>query len=370
MSKNLSLLNGGSGKIGEIVLQRHHVQRVRKREIKNPRTFGQIAARVVTATMTGMLVGLKGVVDHSFENVPYGAKSLAHFRKLNAKNLMALAKEDLEKQVYECEGAFLPKGFIGCLPNEVIVSQGSLPYDHSYLPWFDPNEGNNGQLKMMSGVTSVDITGMTVAEWLWEFWGLRPGQQLTWIFIGSDSTGLVYTSPGYIDSDTSQLNRALHRPAVKIMRMVIKEEKDFTYKNIRTQPDINWFLGSELYGAIDWNKTDSRFADILLASGQYTWTPDDDQDPTQISMAMSYVQAVIVPREFREECYAAAGIVSEQEGGKWRRTTSKLIRTEAQRYFNNEGENLSPVQGLDISDAIDSWYTSSLAQSDRYLNEG
>ena len=370
MSKNLSLLNGGSGKIGEIVLQRNQVQRVRKREIKNPRTYGQIAARVVTATMTGMLGGLKGIVNHSFENVPYGGKSLAHFRKLNAKGLMAVAKKDLGKPVYECEGAFLPKGFIGCLPNEVIVSQGSLPYDNAYLPWFDANQGNNGQLKMMAGVTSVDITGMTVAEWLWEFWGLRPGQQLTWIFIGSDRNDPVYTSPGYIDSDTSQLNRALRRPAVKIMRMVIKEEKDFTYKTIRTQPDINWFLGNELYGAIDWSKTDLRFADILLASGQYTWTPDDEQDPTQISMAMAYVRATLVPYEWREECYAAAGIVSEQEGGKWRRTTSKLIHTEAQRYALYEGENLSPIQGLDISDAIESWYTSSLAESDRYLNEG
>lgn len=368
MAKNLNLINGGSGKIGELVLQRNKVQRVRKREIANPRTRGQIAARVVTATMTGIMAGLKGVVDHSFENVQYGAKSLAHFRKLNAKSLMATAKEDLGKEIIECAGAFLPKGVGGCLPNDIIVSQGSLPYDNAYLPFFDANAGDYGVLKMMAGVVSLDITGMTMSEWLWEFWGLRPGQQLTWIFVGTDDDEQFYFAPGY--DENGPMNRAMFKPRVKIMRLVIKEEKDFTYKNITTQSDLGYFLGNELYGAIDWSKTDNRFADILLASGQYTWTPDDDDNPTQITMAMDPVSADLVPSGWYPEVYAAAGIVSEQEGGKWRRTTSHLILSEYQRAHTYDDERVSARQGLNIHDAIDSWLSSSLADSDRYLNEG
>lgn len=373
MAKDLGLISNGRKKLGNVVLQRNNVQRQRVYNIRNPKTRGQIAARVVTATLTGMAAGLKCIVDHSFETVPYGAKSLAHFRKLNAKTLMAKAKEELSKPTIDCNGAFLPKGFSGVLPNEVIISSGSLPYNNAYLPYFYPNESSIGSLNMMAGVESVDITGMSMSEWIWYFFGLRPGQQLTWVLVGTDKPETpVYESGGYDADDYGTQNRSLHHPAVKICRLVIKEAKDFTYPNVNINLGLNGFLGNDVYGCIDWNKTDHIFSELLLAQEMYTWEADAEQHPTHVSMGMATIPATDAVHEWEDEVYAAAGIVSEKVGGGWLRTTSKLILSEYQRKRPGDqpDEYTSAGQGLNIHDAIDSWLTSSLAQSDRYLNEG
>lgn len=362
MAKNLGLLTNGTKKLGNVVLQRNNVQRKRVYTIANPRTKGQIAARVVTATLTGMVVGLRGIIDHSFENVPYGSKSLAYFRKLNAKSLMAKAKEDLAKQSSECENAFLPKGFGGCLPNEVIISQGQLPYDNSYMPFFDPDVVGGGLLKMMYECGPVDVTGMTTAEWLWEFMGLRPGSQLTWVFV---SGGSVIFNAGFDEENYFTLNRALQKPIVKVVRLVVKEEKDFTYKNLNPQAGVGYFVANNLAGAFDHKKSSPEILRQFENQDLYNITAEDET----YSMTRIYINASAFATFYlglENGAYAAGAIRSELHAGKWLRTTSKLIATEYQRKTAER----SAVQGLNIHDAIDSWLTSSLAESDRYLNEG
>lgn len=362
MSKDLGLISNGRKKIGNVVLQRNNVQRQRVYNIKNPKTRGQIAARVVTATMSGMVEGLKGIIDHSFETVPYGVKSINHFRKLNAKSLMAKAKEDLQKTLPDCENAFLPKGFGGCLPNEVIISQGQLPYDNSYMPYFDPVVVEGGLLKMMYECGPVDVTGMTTAEWLWEFMGLRPGSQLTWIFV---SGGNVIYNAGYDEEDYFTLNRALKKTIVKVVRLVVKEEKDFTYKNLNPQAGVGYFVANNLSGAFDHTKSSPEILRQFENQDLYNITAEDEK----YFMTRIYINASAFATFYlglENGAYAAGAIRSELHAGKWLRTTSKLIATEYQRKTAES----SAGQGLNIHDAIGSWLTSSLAESDRYLNEG
>ncbi len=363
MAKDLGLISNGRKKLGNVVLQRNNVQRQRVYNIKNPKTRGQIAARVVTATMAGMVEGLKGIIDHSFETVPYGAKSINHFRKLNAKSLMAKAKEDLQKTLPDCENAFLPKGVSGCLPNEVIISQGTLPYNNEYMPFFDEDDGDDGLLKMMYECGPIDVTGMTTAEWLWEFMGLRPGSQLTWILVGGGN--IVYTNSGYDEDDNFTLNRTVKKPIVKVVRLVVKEEKDFTYKNLNPQAGVGYFVANNLAGAFDYTKSSPEILRQLEDQELYTITAEDET----YTMTRNYIDAVGFGGFYlgmEDEVYAAGAIRSELHAGKWLRSTSKLIATEYQRKVADR----SAVQGLNIHDAIDSWLSSSLAESDRYLNEG
>lgn len=127
MSKNLGLLQNGSGKIGNVVLQRNNVQRVRKRQINNPRSQAQQISRMIAATATRTYSALKGIVDHSFQGIAYGGKSMNYFLKNAMRDLRNYAAQWQDGQP-ENEGfGYSPKYRYGAVPGEFLVSKGTLP---------------------------------------------------------------------------------------------------------------------------------------------------------------------------------------------------------------------------------------------------
>lgn len=129
MAKNLGLLQNGSGKIGNVVLQRNNVQRVRKRQIKNPRTTSQQVSRMIAATATRTYSVLKPIVDHSFQGVEYGGKSMNYFLSNAMRDLRNRAAFVTEAGGEETPFTFgfTPKNLNGAVPGEFLVSSGSLP---------------------------------------------------------------------------------------------------------------------------------------------------------------------------------------------------------------------------------------------------
>lgn len=365
MAKDLGLLDNGRRKIGNVVLQRNNVQRVRKLQIKNPRTQGQIIQRIIVATAAGMAAGLKGIVNHSFENIPYGGKSIAEFRKLALKALREQAKVDLAKPREEQQGCFVPYGISACLPNETIISRGSLPYDGEYLPsWY------NNDLQMMLGHT-LSVEGMTASEWWWYFFGMVPGRQLTWVFMGYDANepdqeNCIYSAVPFQVSVYEDANRHIKTPLVQINRLVLKQDSpNYAQKLLPTMTRQQ--AVTLLLGCIDTEKSDAIFSTLISDANVLTWTVDGES----VEMAMAAIKATSIP-SWDESVICAAGIHSELVGGKWRRSTSKLLRTSAQfPVLTGEHIHHSPWQGLNISDAIASWLDAPRSsESDRYLNEG
>lgn len=126
MSKNLGLLQNGSGKIGNVVLQRNNVQRVRKRQINNPRSQAQQISRMIAATATRTYSAMKGIVDHSFQGIAYGGKSMNYFIKNAMRDLRNYAVQWQDGQP-ENEGfGYSPKYRYGVVPGEFLVSKGTL----------------------------------------------------------------------------------------------------------------------------------------------------------------------------------------------------------------------------------------------------
>lgn len=371
MAKDLGLLDNGRRKIGNVVLQRNNVQRVRKLQIKNPRTQGQIIQRVIVATAAGMAAGLKGIVNHSFETIPYGGKSIAEFRKLALKALREQAKIDLAKPREEQQGCFVPYGISACLPNETIISRGSLVYDTDYLPHWEG--GDNGDLYMHSTITA-DVTGWTASEWWWYFFGMRPKKQLTWLFMGYDNNlpdqnNCIYSAVPFQVSVYEDANRHIKTPLVKAMRMVMKDSSS-EYWNMKLLPTLTRAEAiGILVSCIDHDLSDEWFWHTMIDNvDNPSWNVVGDA----VSMTLTHKTPDEVVQEWSEGVIAAAGIHSEYYGGKWRRSTSKLLRTRGQ-YPNLTGESIhhSPWQGLNISDAIASWLDAPRSsESDRYLNEG
>ena len=128
MAKGNLLLGMGRGKLGDVVLYRQNGQqmsRPRVRVVKNPRTSGQQIQRMVQATIAYAYAGLKTIVDHSFEGVQYGGKSMNYFMKRNMDALRAqVVAADSGAEI---TARFAAPNIRVLYPNEYVVSNGSLP---------------------------------------------------------------------------------------------------------------------------------------------------------------------------------------------------------------------------------------------------
>lgn len=127
MAKGNLLLGMGRGKLGDVVLYRQNGQqmsRPRVRVVKNPRTSGQQIQRMIQATIAYAYAGLKTIVDHSFEGVQYGGKSMNYFMK---RNMDALRAKVLSlSNGGDAFATFAIPNVRVLYPNEFIVSNGSL----------------------------------------------------------------------------------------------------------------------------------------------------------------------------------------------------------------------------------------------------
>ena len=99
------------------------VTKDRVTRVANPRTITQMQQRAKVPLVAAARVALAGLVDHSFEGVPYGQASLQKFSSLN------LANGALNVWSYPPNGV----SNMGCA--DFIVSQGSLvnPFIHSEI---------------------------------------------------------------------------------------------------------------------------------------------------------------------------------------------------------------------------------------------
>ena len=90
------------------------VTKDRVTRVANPRTVAQMQQRAKVPVVAAARVALAGLVDHSFEGVPYGQASLQKFSSLNLANGALIV------------ASYPPNGVsnMGCA--DFIVSQGSL----------------------------------------------------------------------------------------------------------------------------------------------------------------------------------------------------------------------------------------------------
>lgn len=89
-------------------------------QVKNPRSKAQMAQRCLLKTMSLAYAGMKSILDHSFEGIPYGARSMRHFQSINF-NLIKAARFATAKTIgYAKYGDSTPN--LG----QYVIAQGSL----------------------------------------------------------------------------------------------------------------------------------------------------------------------------------------------------------------------------------------------------
>lgn len=117
MAKSKSFFGLRSGSTKSLTFQVYRGEQITKDRVyrvSNPRTEAQMTQRALIPIVAAARSALKGLVDHSFEGVPYGEASLKEFSKLN------LRAGALDVTSYSPNGVSNP-GFAN-----LIVAKGSI----------------------------------------------------------------------------------------------------------------------------------------------------------------------------------------------------------------------------------------------------
>lgn len=131
MSKGNMLLGHARGKVGSLVFSRadgKQIVRSRAEVVKNPRTESQMIQRILLNTIAQAYSGFKAIVDHSYQGVAEGQKTMSMFmqRNLNILRQYVAAERASGKNFVDInEFSPLKSNYLSL--NEYEISRGTLP---------------------------------------------------------------------------------------------------------------------------------------------------------------------------------------------------------------------------------------------------
>lgn len=171
-------LRGARGKFAGAVLAKGADGQTIQRELvkpKNPRTNGQMAQRMIFATVASAYSMMKAICDHSFEGVQYGAKTQQAFFKEALTLMRTRAAND--------DGNFLIPGVSALMANPYVISRGSLTSPKN-IAW---NDGN-GTIDITSMANpTIDEKVIVTAKSFCNALGINKGDQITLVAIVRDA---------------------------------------------------------------------------------------------------------------------------------------------------------------------------------------
>lgn len=344
MAKSKSFFGLRTGSTKSLTFQVYRGQQITKdrvTRVTNPRTTLQMEQRSKLPLVAAARSALKGLVDHSWEGVPYGEQSL---RTFSSKNLSAGALK-----VYSYASPDAPSPGIA----EYQVSQGSLRGFTS-----DANRADGRvvyHLTKLGGDGKVvpampqGTKGSTVLYHLMSYFAnnqidvLRAGQQLTFLTLNVP----YYKTLSYVGGSNSGTYDV---PVTRfdVARLIMPDISKIT--DIDTYHDVNDEF--ELASAITGEGTNTF--ELRRADGFHIKFFADDQHFSFVCWFMLLGQ--------REITAASALIVSELVNNVWKRSTSNLIVGNA---ANNQF-----VQKVFSFDQWASLYAPKQIVSSKYLNNG
>lgn len=182
MSKAGFWLRGSVGKLAGATMYKDANGDTVMREVvapKNPQTTSQMVQRIIMCTIMQAYSAMKKIADHSFENVASGAKSMQVFMKRNL--------DFARQKISEMQGQgvdfysmynFVPLGTKEFVPNQYLISTGSLPQVFSSFK----TEGNLVNNLVVAAIKVNTYQGVCDAL------GAQRGDQITFLTFSASDT--------------------------------------------------------------------------------------------------------------------------------------------------------------------------------------
>lgn len=281
------------GKRGGVVYYRslgQQVSRSRNFSPRNPKTFAQMIQRLFLANASKAAVGLKEVVDHSFEGVAYGSESVRHFQSM-AQAALKAATPTAKGTTKICP--LVPMDALGFPVANFMISSGTLK-----APQYTINVVETGSINRIAcdnGIEAESLTAVTVQQ-LCDALGVTIADQLTFVLTN-----------GKVSDGAANFEEFMYDNAVaSIVRLNFKQDA-------ASQPVFT--AGGLINTAVLVTEKSNNSADLQFSL-----------DSDTISIAPGY------------ECSAVGIIASRYENGAWRRSTSylKTAAIVSSQEFNDE----------------------------------
>lgn len=328
MAKGNLLLGMGRGKLGDVVLYRQNGQqmsRPRVRVVKNPRTSGQQIQRMVQATIAYAYAGLKTIVDHSFEGVQYGGKSMNYFMKRNMDALRAqVVAADSGAEI---NARFAAPNIRVLYPNEYVVSNGSL------APVATPVGNIIGPDSMRPGLSFPYAlkSSSTFRDFMAAF-GASAGDQLTFLFFN-------------VAKDDSDVVARINNENAVSTALAVRRLK---FKDSYTEEELNKTFG-ELSGTTFLALFDSAVTDTDIAY--------------ELSTGNNAIYFTVPSFADKRDVYGGCCIRSRKQGETWLRSPQTV-------YIGNSFVSGTKNIGFTITTAYNAWMsgTTPVGVSEYILN--
>ena len=357
MAKSKSFFGLRTGSTKSLTFQTYRglqVTKDRVTSVSNPQTIAQMDQRLLLPMVANARTRLAGLVDHSFEGVPYGYQSLQKFSSMN------LQKGALTVSSY------VPKGLSDPGRANFIISDGSL---HS--PLQDPTLVKNAGLLLFSSdywtskepetkifpAMPAGTKGSTVMYYLNRY--MATVGRLSWFSANSQLTFLgqgTKNSAKYTATDGTEKDYPLS--AFAIMRLVnpaaypaeTNPGTALTVAELEDYHDDNdKFVLAEDVPAGGLNKVllNSVGVDLHMELGFFKTSEE--------KFEFGFSPAFYAVTGF-DQAFAAACIFSQLDGSVWRRSRTRMTVINSSRAATRE-------------DVIGG-YLKSGSESTKYLNTG
>lgn len=387
MGKTNFYLYGVKGKVGNVVAQKAQSGGTMLRSYvvpRNPKTRKQVAQRIIFATVAQAARVLKPLINHSFEGISYGTKSVNRFRKLNLDKLRILAAKDFADtpKAADAQCFFTTKGIRSIIPNQYIVSAGSLSAPAlSVRKAGQPNVGAiDGELYMqIAGDSAISIQAVvndepvtvTRGQLLKALFGITSlNEQISLCMIINSTPDYQYTY-----GDESAPGFQIPYTGYNVQRLVMRADPglndtfrigNWVEDEFDPVEDLEETLALFVMEAFDSSLSAAplmSFMETVLA-GFYEASFVAATKNLVLTPIADYNKALngVVPED---TAVVAAGFIrSRLVGSSWERSNCSLVlSTPTEGYYNNFG--------LVWAIANDAWNErAEVADSDRYLNEG
>ena len=357
MAKSRSFFGLRTGSTKSLTFQTYRGQQITKDRVisvSNPQSAAQMDQRLLLPMVANARTRLAGLVDHSFEGVPYGYQSLQKFSSLN------LQKGALTVSSY------VPKGLSDPGRANFIISDGSLhtPLDEPALVkgdsqlFFGSGQSDKPGTKIFSAMPK-GTKGSTVMYYLNRYMATNPAlswfspnSQLTFLGQGSNKTAK------YTATDGTEKDYPLS--AFAVMRLVCpaaypaekKPGTPLTVDELADYHDDNDKF--ELFAEV----AEGGANQVTLVSTQYHLSIDIGFLPiSEKEVEFGFTPAFsAVTGGGNVLPLAAACIFSQLDGSVWRRSRTRLTVIDSSRAATKE-------------DVIGG-YLKAGSESTKYLNTG
>lgn len=268
------------------------VTKSRVTSVANPQTLYQMEQRMRLVQVANAATKLKGLINHSFEGVPYGQESIARFRAMN-----------LTKGVMTPE-SWMPKSVGDCGVADFVIAKGTLPEIKSQFTDTEKKSAPQVDLRQPQLQSSNEST---LATWVHEN-GLMEGDQLTFL------AGFQYGPSVIVNGKAVYLHRfAIERLIIHLdenNRLVLGEEDN---------PD--W----------DFTSSSDPSTGVSLSGNYFEFQIGASKDSSRLSTGVKFIaQPFVSSLNFSYDMFGC--ILSRKDGETWRRSFCQMAAKAVPEY--------------------------------------